>query len=124
MRKQYEQICMDDYIEVESEPCDALDLLMMRPKAQQRLWKYLWNNRDLDGHLSTTQKEIGEAMNVGAPNISSSMRGLINADMVQRDGIHFYINPHHWWYGEDHRKQTARTEWDKRKEICGTNNNK
>jgi hypothetical protein len=45
------------------------------------------------------------------------MRSLIEDDMVQRNGIHFYVNPWHVWFGEDHHKQTARIEWDKRKEL-------
>ena len=105
---------MDSYIEVEKEPCDALDLLLFCPKTQQRIWKHLWNARDLDNHTSTTQKEVGDALSISSSNVSAAMKGLIGADMIQRNGIHFYINPHHWWFGEEHRKLIAREEWDKR----------
>jgi hypothetical protein len=121
MRKQYEQACMD-IRNIDGQ--DTIDLLLAMPKLSSRIWKHLFDHRDLDGHVATTQKEVAAELGVAPQHISTSFKYLLENDHVQRNGIHFYINPYHWWYGEDHRKQTARTEWDKRKEICGTNNNK
>jgi len=120
MRKQYEQICMDD-VTMEQDP---LEYLLRCTKTQQRVWKTLWDMRDANNQVATTQKELSEGLEISASHVSTALKFLVVNDMIQREGIHFYLNPHHWWYGEDHRKQTARIDWDNRKEISGTNNNK
>ncbi len=115
MRKKYWQVCVDNIMEIQSDPVDVVDLLLTMPKMEARLWKHMWNMCDTNNHLATTQKELADQMGTGAPKVSMGMKGLLEKDMVQRNGIHFYVNPWHVWFGEDHHKQTARTEWDKRK---------
>lgn len=112
---------MDNSMEIQSSPVDVIDLMINRPKMEFRLWKHMYDRTDLDNHLATTQKELADELNAGAPKVSIAMKGLIRDDMVQRDGIHFYINPWHVWFGEDWRKQQARVEWDKRKELDEVN---
>ena len=117
MRKKHWQVCMDNIMEIQSDPVDVIDLLITRPKMEFRLWKHMWNISDTNNHIAITQKELAEQMGVSAPKVSGAMRSLIEDDMVQRNGIHFYVNPWHVWFGEDYHKQTARIEWDKRKEL-------
>jgi len=79
------------------------------------VWKSLFDMRDLDGHVATTNKEIGEHLNVDKANISRSISWLVKNEHIQREGIHFHVNPYNWWYGLPVRKLKAREEWDKRK---------
>lgn len=114
MRKQYEQICMDN-LTIDGE--DPLDLVGLLPKIQFKVWKHLFNGKDLDNQVATTMGEISEEMGIHYPNVGSAIRALVVKEHLQRDGIHFYINPYHWWFGDDTRKQHARASWDNRKEI-------
>jgi len=118
MKRQYEQACMD-IRNVDGQ--DTIDLLLAMPKLAGRVWKHLFDKRDLDGHVATTQKEICSTLSQHAPHVSTAFKYLVENNHVQRDGIHFYINPYQWWYGEDPRKQQARLAWDKRKELDEVN---
>jgi hypothetical protein len=116
MRKKYWQVCVDNIMEIQSDPVDVVDLLLEMPKMEARLWKHMWNNCDANNHLATTQKELADQMGTGAPKVSMGMKGLVKKEMVQRNGIHFYVNPWHVWFGEEGRKDAARVEWDMRKQ--------
>jgi len=116
MRRKYEQICMDD-VRMDNDP---LELLLMCTRTQQRVWKYIWNLRDAENQVATTQKEISEGLEISSSHVSTAVKFLFSIDMMQRDGIHFYINPYHWWYGEEYSKLRARSEWDKRREQDAT----
>jgi hypothetical protein len=107
---------MDD-VTMENDP---LELLLRCTPTQQRVWKFIWNKRDATNHVATTQKEIGDALGISSSHVSTAAKGLYKHDMLQREGIHFYLNPHHWWYGEEYAKLQARDEWDKRKEKDAT----
>ena len=85
------------------------------PKLQGRVWKHLFNLKDLDGQIATTNKEVSEALGVAAPNISTAISWLVGHEDIQRDGIHFYVNPYRWWFGNLDRRHIARVSWDKRK---------
>lgn len=99
---------------------DPLDLVACLPKMQFRVWKHLFDMKDLDNHVPTTIKEVAGALEVHYPNVATAIRALLGKGHLQKDGIHFYINPYHWWYGDDWRKEQARDEWDKRKELNET----
>ena len=112
MRYDHEQACMDIKT---TDGKDCIDLLLAMPKLQGRVWKHLFNLKDLDGQIATTNKEVSEALGVAAPNISTAISWLIGHEDIQRDGIHFYVNPYRWWFGSLDRRHIARVSWDKRK---------
>jgi len=114
MRRNYEQACMDIRTPKGE---DCIDQLLAMPKLQGRVWKHLFDTRDLDGHVATINKEIAVVLEVDPANISRAVNWLVKNQFVQRQGIHFFMNPYRWWYGDDRRKQDARTEWDQRKEL-------
>jgi len=86
-------------------------------KSSQKVFTFLMQNRDSGNEQKVTNVEIAERIEKHPQHISTSMKSILELDMIRKGKFNLVmINPNMWFFGDEASRQEAICKWD----ILGT----